>query len=401
MRKLTLFVSLLFFSADSGSAALRFGLGNAVAKHSAELIDKAAANDPANAVGDAVAATLAHCPASAIYDTTPTDLSMIAGIDPLGHVAPSGHTFPTDHIYFYAATAATPPVYAPGTIHITNVIASQTSSYSDYSLYFYPCRELKSYFFHVRTLSPALLSQIGAINQNCYSYSTGGISYTRCDKNVHLVLQAGDLIGYGPTSSAFDFGTYDYRITPLAFVAPSRQYTDRPYTVCPIDYFSSGPKAAMEAKLGRFDGGQLRTALPLCGEINFDIGGTARGQWYRIGSPDIPEDPHLALIVNNVYAPQQTISYGTSLPNAAANFYTFVPNSAGLVNRDFSQVTSDGQIYCYDTFFDPIGQALGGSGPTFILQMTSPTAITFERQSASSCGAGPWAFTSNAVTFQR
>src|SRR5262249_5597074 len=151
-------------------------------------------------------------------------------------------------------------------------------------------------------------------------------------------------------------GSYDYRIT-TTFDNPSRHTgTDQAYTVCPIDYFAPGPKAAMEAILGRFDGGYHRTTAPLCGPYNQDIAGTARGFWYYPGAPNIPEDPHLALILNNVYAPQQTISYGTSLPGQSPNFYTFIPTSAGLVNRDFAQVSADGNIYCYDTFYDPVGQ---------------------------------------------
>ncbi len=408
MKRSLILLGLLipFLKIPPSYAGLRFGLGEAVAKRSAELIEKAAANDPANAVGDAVAATLASCPSGAVYDTTPTDLSMIGGIDPLGHVAPSGHTFPSDHIYFYSSTstAYTPPVYAPGAIHVTSIAKSEylsaTPSYTDYSVYFYGCRELKSYFFHVRTLSPSLQTRMGEIDQNCSSYSTGGATIRRCDKSGNVTMAAGDLIGYGATSGAFDFGSYDYRITPLSFISPSRHYSDRAYTVCPIDYFTEGPKASMEALLGRFDGGYRRVVAPVCGQINFDLAGTARGHWYHVGSADSPEDPHLALIVNNVYAPQQTLSYGTSLPNASANFYTFIPASSGQVNRDMAQVTADGQIYCYESFFDPLGQSIS-SGPTFLIQMTSTTTLQFERQSATTCGAGPWAFTSNAANFQR
>ncbi|MFM8507992.1 MAG: hypothetical protein ACKOBR_09955, partial [Actinomycetota bacterium] len=29
--------------------------------------------------------------------------------------------------------------------------------------------------------------------------------------------------------------------------------------------------------------------------------------------------------------------------------YTFTPTNDGLVNREFSQVTPDGNVYCYDT----------------------------------------------------
>jgi hypothetical protein len=399
---LILLAGLLPFT--DAEAGLRLGLGDAVAKRSVELIEKAAAADLANATGDAVAATLPNCSAGALYDTAPTDLAQIGGIDPLGHVAPPPHTLPSDHIYFYATTTTvvSPPVYAPGPVHITQIAASTylsaTPVRTDYSVYFYPCREVMSYFFHVQALSPALAQRVGAIDQNCNTYSTGGTTVRRCDRNVNLTMSGGEAIG--TSSGAFDFGTYDFRITPLAFASPARHYATQAYTVCPVDYFAPGPKAAMEAKLGRADGGYPRTVAPVCGAIQFDLPGTARGDWYHVGSPDSPEDPHLALIPNNVYADRQELSIGTSLTGQSPSFYIFIPTHAGQVDRDFAEVTADGTIYCYDAFYDPIGQAIG-PGPTFILQMLSSTTLQIERQAPTSCGAGPWAFTSNAVTFQR
>src|SRR5437762_10317835 len=57
---LLLLLVLCFFVAPA-PAALRFGLGNAVAKRSAELINKAGSTS--SATGDSVAGTLAVCPA--------------------------------------------------------------------------------------------------------------------------------------------------------------------------------------------------------------------------------------------------------------------------------------------------------------------------------------------------
>ena len=395
-------VCLIILCFSPVKAAVRYGLGSAVAKRSADLIHQAGATT-GPVVGDNVAPTLPSCPAGAIYDSVPTDLSQVLAIDPLGHVAPSPHTFPTDHIYFYRPVgSSTPvPVYAPGNIHVTRISSSEVLSaspvFTDYAIYFYACKDVKSYFAHVRTLSPSLISQAGAIDQNCFTYTTGG-TFTSCEKNTNFAVSSGDLLGYSSTSGAFDFGTYDYRNTPLAFISPSRRMGDTPYTVCPIDYFNSGLKASMEALLGRFDGGFPRVTQPVCGQIMYDIAGTAKGDWYFPGAPGEPEDPHLALIDNNVSAPQQTISIGDSLPNQAQSIFTFNPNSAGFVNRDFAQV-NDNAIYCYDTFFDPIGQP--SSDLTILIQLLTPTTLRIEVQAPVSCGAGPWSFTSNAVTFQR
>jgi len=397
-------ISLSLLSSPAFSA-LRFGLGQAVAKRGAEVINKAGAGDPANATGYAVVATLPSCSAGAIYDSLPTDLSRIRAIEPLGHVAPSPHTFPSDHVYFYVSTGTVDatPAYAPGAIHIIDIASTEyldaSPVFTDYAIYFYACKDVKTYYAHIRTLSPSVQSQ-QASAQVCSVYSTGGRSYRRCDSSVNISLQSGDLIGYSAISGAFDFGSYDYRISPPDFAAPARHtHSDQYYTVCPIDYFMPGPKAAMEALLGRFDGGYHRSVAPVCGQYNHDVAGTARGFWYHPGSPNVPEDPHLGLMINNVYAPQETISIGTSLPNQTPVFYTYVPNNSGFVDRALNQVTPDGHIYCYDTFYDPIGQLSGG--PTFILQLLDSTTLRFESQPAGSCGTGPWAFTSNAVEFER
>ncbi len=384
-------------------AALHFGLGSAVAKRSADLINQAGVIT-SNPSGDNVAPTLPACPDGAIYDTLPTDLSQIAAIDPLGHVAPPPHTFPSDHIYFYRTipVVSTVPIYAPGTIHVTRVTSSEVLSanpvFTDYAIYFYACKDVKSYFAHVRTLSASLQSQVGAIDQNCMTYTTGG-TFHSCEKDTNILAASGEILGYSAVSGAFDFGSYDYRIPPLPFIMPARHTADQLYAVCPVDYFTDGPKAAMQALLGRFDGGHPRVTPPICGKTMFDIAGTAKGDWYHPGSPDIPEDPHLSLIDNNASAPQQTISLGNSLLNQLPGIWTFNPASGGLINRDFSQVT-EGAVYCYDSYFDPVGQPFAAP-PIFLIQLVNATTLRIESQPVANCSAGSWTFGANAVDFQR
>lgn len=397
----------LTFLTLPASAAFRFGLGDAVAKRSAELINRAGDSQPL--VGDRVVATLPLCSGNDLFDALPIDMSMIGGIDPLGHVQPTGHTFPSDHIYYYSSTstAYTPPVYAPADIHITEISSSRylnaSPVFTDYSMTFYPCQNYRAFYGHVRTLTASLQSQFAQYPQSCSTYSTGGSSIERCTAYTNISLNSGEQIGYVQTSGTLDFGASDFRVSPIAYVSPDRHSSYQRYTVCPIDYFTPGPKATMQAKLGRFDGGHMRVTAPICGTLDADVAGSAKGYWYHPGSPDNPEDPHLSLIDNNVYAPQQTISVGNSLPNTGSIWYIFTPVSgAGVVNREWSEVTADGNTYCYEDFYDPIGQSIGlASAPVFILKMLSSTTLRFEKQSTVGCGAGPWSFTSNAVDFQR
>src|SRR5262245_5090385 len=142
--------------------------------------------------------------------------------------------------------------------------------------------------------------------------SSGGTTYHSCQAYTNITMESGDLIGHTATSLPFDFGSYDYRITPLSFISPARKYSDKMYTVCPIDYFTDSNKSAMQALLGQGSGAHFRVTPPICGGVNFDIAGTASGDWYQLGWADIPEDAHLALVVDNIFAPRQTISYGNN-----------------------------------------------------------------------------------------
>ncbi len=400
-------IGILCLSLSIAHGAFRLGLGDAVAHRSAELINTAGAND--RLVGDRVIATLPVCSGTALFDSFPIDMSMIGGIDPLGHVQPTGHTFPTDHIYYYSSTstAYTPPVYAPADIHITQVSSSRylnaSPVYTDYAMTFYPCQNVSGTFGHIRTLTATLTSLVNAYPQSCFTYTTGSTPIERCNRDTHIVLRSGELIGYVNTSGTLDFGATDNRVTPIDYVSPTRHLNYQRYTVCPVDYFTPGLRSTMEAKLGRYDGGYRRVTPPICGTIDADVAGTAQGYWYKPGEPDSPEDPHLSLIDNNVYAPQQTISVGNSLPNGGSTWVIFTPVSgAGFINRELSEVTADGNMYCYEDFYDPVGQSIGlASAPVFILRLLSPSTLRFEKQASIGCGPGPWSFTSNAVDFQR
>ncbi len=395
-------------------AGFHMGLGRATAKKSVDVFLEAEETERRNSTGDNVALSMPPCGSDAPFTVLPIDLSTVEGFVPLGNLNPPGHTFPSDHTYFYIARS-TPGDYtspylsftllAPGDITVSAVASSDYLGASpvvtDYAVYFYACRELKAYFFHVPALDPAFAAKVGPIDEQCHTYSTGGSSIRRCNKNVKIPMSAGEPIGYSlPTRAGLDFGAFDRRIAPWPFISPSRQYPERLYTVCPVDYFVPSLKSQLEARLGRYDGGVIRTQPPVCGTIMEDVASTAQGYWYKPGAPDMPEDPHLSLVHNGYMPGWGAISSGTSIAGLPAPLY-FVPASSGTVNLDFDLVTPDGNAYCYDSFLDPLGQAFF-LGYHVILQVTSATTLRIERKTSSSfCGSGPWSFGSAAVDFQR
>jgi hypothetical protein len=379
--------------------ALRFGLGDAVAKRSADLINKAGNY---NLVGSAAAAALPACGASALYTVDPLGVSNLTAMVPIGNLSPTGHVFPSDHGYIYMVPGNY-PLLAPGNVTITDIktttYLNASPVYSDYTITFYACRDVQTYFAHVKGLSTLVTSQMGQFsNESCSSYTTGGTSVQSCDLFTNIPVSAGTPIG--TVNNGADYGTYDDRVAPLAFANPNRHFGNTFYTACPLSYFIPSIQNSYKAKLGTFNETVLYDGSSPCGMIMYDVAGTASGDWFNPSQPNNPEDPHMALVHDNVRTTWEAISIGTSGPGSSG-VQEFIPNSSGFVDRDFAQVTSDGHLYCYDTFRDVFSGNPTGNSIIYLIQLTSPTTIEIDRQSAAGCGAGPWAFSGSAVTYQR
>lgn len=333
-------------------------------------------------------------------------ISELQNIVPLGNLNPSGHTFPTNHLYFhlkgFSGVESSPnaQVVAPGNIWITRIGSSEYTmkerQIKDYKLDFTVCMEVRGYFIHIASLSEKLLQSF-AQPDNCKEYDTGGIHYKNCEKDFYfspISVAGGESIGTVGGSS--DFGLADLRTQELVYANPKRWYEDPLHRVCPLDYFSEGVGMQLKSLLGSSD--IKRTVEPICGEVAQDKPGTAQGVWFVKGTSNTyPEDPHLALVHDNIDPEKGVFSVGASINELSSGTYSFNPGSSGLVNRDFKNITADGKVYCYE--------AQGGRPYTqyvvVILQLTSSTTLRIEKQNSNICGNGPWAFSSNYVDFER
>jgi hypothetical protein len=196
------------------------------------------------------------------------------------------------------------------------------------------------------------------------------------------------------TTSTLDFGAYDTR-RPLPFANPSRHPLPTLYAVCPGNYFTGDLQALFNSRYGGQSG--ARTVEPLCGSVNQDAAGTAQGDWYPAGIPNLQlEDSGLALVHDNVEPSTGAFSIGNAVPNVTSGVYKFMPAHSGQVNREFSEVTADGNIYCYDSFFFLPGAFSG----TLLIQLAGASTLNIQKQSATSCGAGPWTM-SSPTSFSR
>ncbi|MEP6763002.1 MAG: hypothetical protein ABJB66_01765 [Gemmatimonadaceae bacterium] len=337
----------------------------------------------------------------------------MTGWVPLGNLGPPGHLFPTDHQYLYVnrpangnatATFNTVPVVAPANIIITGAHRTHysASNLDDYTLDFALCDEVRGTFGHIAALTSDLLQELGAFDQQCYSYDLGlnnGSTFSGCySKPAGISRSVGVQIASagGQTSLALDFWMHDTRRTPLAYANAVRWNANNPqaYTVAASDYFTEPARSEIRARLGNYNGTMLRTVEPLGGEIAYDISGSLRGLWVNAAQTSVPEAAHLAFVPDNVDPSILSVSMGTSQPDFAAGLYQYTSRSTGFINRDPAQIAADGQIYCFE-----FGQGRG----VVLAQMESATSVKVEgRAGYTTCADQmPFALTTKSFVYAR
>lgn len=361
--------------------------------------------------------SLAACPAdigTPLFDTLPVEVNDFMAFRPLGFMSTPIHMFPAKHAAFsmtpIGQSAVQKPVRAPGKVTVTEIWeASFSTGGKNYQVFLYPCREVRVYFGHVATLSAKLMTEFNKAAPNCNSFNDGTATVTTCRReNLSLPLASGEEFGTGPDSAGVDFGTLDFRRAPAAFINLAHYDTYYPYYTAPLDYFTPAVRQALEAKTGNVFGGRMRSALPIGGSHMQDILGTAQGNWfvpgtYHSNSTDL--SPMLGLAHDYVDPAQPILSIGNNIKGMSMGLYSFKAAAEGLINRDFSSVRADGNVYCFDNFIQ--GQSAGSvplTTPNGILLMSMPTDLSLKVELAegTTCAASPKrAFSANARSFER
>ncbi|MBI3979950.1 MAG: hypothetical protein HY331_17385 [Chloroflexi bacterium] len=360
------------------------------------------------------------CPdlATPLFTTIPMRLEDFRAFRPLGFVSPPIHVFPAKHSSFALALPGEPPprrpVYLPGDVWVIEITWTEYVGLNKtgYGLTFYPCRELKAYFGHLSSLSDRLLQEAKTGDVRCNPpYQTGGTTVKGCRSVVSLRAGAGEVAGFSGDAAGVDFGAVDYRIPPLGFAEPAHYMREMLHYVSPVGYFTPEARALFETRLASYDGAVRRTAEPIAGAYMQDLPGTAQGNWFppdvNLSIPFQQPDAFLALVHDYVSPTQPVFSVGNAVKGLPAGIYSFTPEPEGKVNRDFSQVTADGTVYCYDRFLS--GRTVGGlnlGNPRGIILLSMPTAVTLRIEKRGSAGTTcsgtvPWAFSPDAATFER
>jgi len=319
--------------------------------------------------------SLKQCDGGPYFTAAPVDLEYIDYLVPLGNLNPPGHTFPTDHIYIiFPESAEYIPVYAPGDMKITEIQSADNEKwrdkpYNDFHVTFKVCDKIQGQYIHIDVLSETLQKAFEkSIEKDCKKYIESQ-KFGNCQARVNIDILAGEQIGKvgHEDHHGFDLGVYDKTKDPWTFANMKRFSGDRDnylYTQCPIDYYETVLKEKFMSIFSGGDGDLKRTIEPVCGTIGQDVPGTAQGLWF-IKNTDPKtweyEQDHLALVHDNYNPALGAISIGLSLERLGipSEEYEFEPQHTGQVNKDFNEVTPDGQIYCYGQHGDTIAKVQG------------------------------------------
>jgi len=345
---------------------------------------------------------LPACNSSSQYTVLPLKETDFFGIWPLGNLNPSGHTLPTDHIYLETtnterwskSTQRSRPLYSPGDIWISKISKSenQTMGVADYDMEYYLCKDIKGKFGHVGSVSKKIESKLTK-PERCTEYTAGGTTFKRCEYELKEEIKAGEQIGTAGDgqSGMLDIWAIDYRLKPIEFANPKRWRTDSFYITCPADHFTAELKDKLSKRFSGPNNG-IRTKEPVCGTIDVDIKGAAQGAWFPLGGSEKPgsEDQVLALAFDNIETDKQVFSMGLSgiSKGFKSSTYSFIPKTAGLIDRNFSQVTADNQTYCYNTDTARNSRYSSEKHAIYVTMPDSKT-IRVEDSGRTSCGSGP------------
>ncbi len=369
----------------------------------------------ANALAQPVPAGVAPCPDGPLFNTIPMALSDFLAFRPLGFLSLPIHIFPAKHSAFSIALPGDPtpenPVRFPGDAWVTEIWSDLfPDGQTAYQLIFYPCSKFQSYFNHIKDIPENLKTAFDQSQKNCMDLVDQTGTIVKCRANIMVRVSSGELAGVSGNGAGVDFGAVDFRVAPTGFLKLEHYSFDYPFYVSPLDYFEPGVRELFETKLGGYDGKSPRTAEPKAGSYRPDIAGTAQGNWFFPGinmRTTFDFSPFLALVHDYVDPSQPLFSIGTKLAGVKMSLYSFTPQDAGLVNRDFKDVKEEGSVYCYENLKSGRsagGLPLGRIDGVLLLSLSTADQLTIERQGSAgqSCADLPeWRFSENATVYER
>ncbi|MDE2078796.1 MAG: hypothetical protein KGI73_00220 [Patescibacteria group bacterium] len=359
------------------------------------------------------AGSLPDCPASnALFDTSPLSLSNLSGIEALGHMN-AEHILPNqaDHLYLDARSPSATEVYAPGAATLLAVAKSVGTNGEDAGtgtvrLFFSPCKSVM-FALQISALSPALEAALA--NTKPSNVQAGATITSTMYGNLNIPLKSGEalgtIVGLSGRGGEVDFAAADVRTTPWQFIDQNEQTgmlaDSYAHAVCPLDYFGGSLRTNLYSLITMKHQGE--NGIPACGAVMQDKAGTAEGNWYDKAASKgayqgINESGLLAIVHSNLDAAEGIVSVGTALIETPAlgTQILFTPAHTGFVNREPSEITPDGHVYC---FSGPAGGGGNGAVEHVDIRLESATTLTAD-YATGACAATP-TLSSNTVTYER
>lgn len=238
--------------------------------------------NPDNAPSADLRITFSHgtCQGSGVvrYAALPMAIADVGEFTPLGTMT-GDHVTPVDHQYLYpldlSAGRTRYNVYAPFTGNIVLIQprvrqagdpGSGPAGSVDYRVMFEGSCTYWVYYDLMTQLEPAIVA-------------AGGSALAANDEAlVRIPVTAGQLVGRVGGQS-LDLGTVNADITLPGLLVPAH-YIAEPWKVHSmdgLDYFDEPLRSQLQAK-------NKRTSVPLGGKIDFDVDGTASGNWFLLGT---------------------------------------------------------------------------------------------------------------------
>jgi hypothetical protein len=276
------------------------------------------------------------------FTTFPVDMNEVKSITPLGNLGPPGHTFPTQHPHIHVGEHGSNnsyPLYTPADVFITSVSWQENNTRDpiDYVVYFALCKDVIGYYNHVKELSDEVSQIIEKVE--CESFSTS--SEGSCTKVLLDKIDERTVIGQvGLKQGNFDFGLIDLR-EKLDFINQERYPTRDQYLNCAFDYYKDPMKQEFYDLINRVDDS--------CGHVMQDIPNTLKGNWFHESAQKesvVDWNVYLAFVDHYEDPSIQVVSIAGIFTEPS--LFKFIPKISGEINREFSKVTADGKIYCYE-----------------------------------------------------
>ena len=196
------------------------------------------------------------------------DASKLAYIYPYGGMI-GAHITPVDHTYFYDPQSSNESV-AAGSYLVTSpadgAIVQVGKLDSDYRLVLEVSCDVYVILIHVQELKGPLAK--------FNSLPRGGSGSGR------FPVKAGEVIADDSGAPGFDFSVHDARVNLKGLLNPAAYATTenwKIHTVDPANYWTPAIWATYAAK-------SLRTAAPRAGKLDYDVAGTASGNWFVQGT---------------------------------------------------------------------------------------------------------------------